>query len=317
MTYWNNKKVLITGGAGFLGSHVTEKLVSERGVSPESIRIPRSRETDLRIWENCVKVVNDVDVVIHLAGRGGGIGYNLAHPAELFYDNAIMGLQLMEASRQQGVEKFVAVGTVCSYPKFCPIPFREEDIWNGYPEETNAPYGLAKKMFIVQAQAYRQQYGFNAVVILPTNMYGPRDNFDLDASHVVSSIILKIHRAKSLRSKSLVVWGDGSPTRDLLYVEDAAEGILLATEKYDEPEPLNLGSGTEVSVKELVDILCKLMRFEGEIIYDKSKPNGQPRRCVSIERAKEKLGWSPKVSLLEGLGKTVEWFLSSQYASRV
>jgi GDP-L-fucose synthase len=312
MNSWVNKKILVTGGAGFLGSHVVEKLIKERGVEPENIRIPRSKDVDLRIWENCRKAVQDVDIVFHLAARVGGIGYNMKFPATLFYDNAIMGIQLMEAARQEGVEKFVTVGTICSYPKFTPVPFKEEDLWTGYPEETNAPYGIAKKLLLVQTQAYRQQYGFNASILFPTNLYGPRDNFDMDTSHVIPALILKMYHAKSIGSEQIVVWGDGTPTRDFLYVEDAAEGIVLAAEKYDKSEPLNLGSGREVSISELVELIRGLMSFEGTIVWDRSKPNGQPRRCVSIERAKKELGWSPRVSLEEGLRKTIQWFLSSR-----
>jgi GDP-L-fucose synthase len=312
MNSWVNKKILVTGGAGFLGSHVVEKLIKERGVEPENIRIPRSKDVDLRIWENCRKAVQDVDIVFHLAARVGGIGYNMKFPATLFYDNAIMGIQLMEAARQEGVEKFVTVGTICSYPKFTPVPFKEEDLWTGYPEETNAPYGIAKKLLLVQTQAYRQQYGFNASILFPTNLYGPRDNFDMDTSHVIPALILKMYHAKSLGSDQVVVWGDGTPSRDFLYVEDAAEGIVLAAEKYDKSEPLNLGSGREVSISELVELIRGLMSFEGTIVWDRSKPNGQPRRCVSIERAKKELGWSPRVSLEEGLRKTIQWFLSSR-----
>jgi GDP-L-fucose synthase len=312
MNSWVNKKILVTGGAGFLGSHVVEKLIKERGVEPENIRIPRSKDVDLRIWENCRKAVQDVDIVFHLAARVGGIGYNMKFPATLFYDNAIMGIQLMEAARQKGVEKFVTVGTICSYPKFTPVPFKEEDLWTGYPEETNAPYGIAKKLLLVQTQAYRQQYGFNASILFPTNLYGPRDNFDMDTSHVIPALILKMYHAKSIGSEQIVVWGDGTPTRDFLYVEDAAEGIVLAAEKYDKSEPLNLGSGREVSISELVELIRGLMSFEGTIVWDRSKPNGQPRRCVSIERAKKELGWSPRVSLEEGLRKTIQWFLSSR-----
>jgi GDP-L-fucose synthase len=315
MNFWRDKRILVTGGAGFLGTHLVKKLISQRGVNPERISIPRSKDMDLRTWENCMKSVRDVDVVIHLAGRVGGIGYNMKYPATVFYDNAIMGIQLMEAARQEGVEKFITVGTICSYPKFTPVPFKEEDLWKGFPEETNAPYGLAKKMQLVQAQAYRQQYGLNAIVLFLTNLYGPGDNFSADSSHVIPALISKIHHAKVLDSDHIVVWGDGTPTRDFLYVEDAADGILLAAEKYDRDEPLNLGSGEEVSVHDLVSLLCRLMNFKGRIVWDKSKPNGQPRRCVSIERARKELGWSPQVSLEEGLRQTVKWFVSSPNAT--
>ena len=307
MKFWNDKKVLVTGGAGFLGSFILEKL-KERGVSDENIRIPRSKNTDLRRWENCVEVVKDVDIVIHLAAKVGGIGYNQKYPATLFYDNAIMGIQMMEAARHEGVEKFVAMGTICAYPKFTPVPFREEELWNGYPEETNAPYGLAKKMMLVQSQAYRQQYGFNSVYLLPVNLYGPKDNFDPASSHVIPALIKKIFDAKESGEDYITVWGTGKATREFLFVEDAAEGIILAAEKYKKPEPVNLGSGFEISIKDLVELIAELAGFDGEIRWDTSKPDGQPRRCLDVSRAREGFGFEAKVRFREGVERTIGWY---------
>ncbi|MBT9151380.1 MAG: GDP-L-fucose synthase [candidate division WS2 bacterium] len=307
MAFWKDKKVLVTGGAGFLGSFIVEKL-KEEGVSEKNLRIPRSRDTDLRRWENCVEVVKDVDIIIHLAAKVGGIGYNQKYPATLFYDNAIMGIQMMEAARKEGVEKFVAVGTICAYPKFTPVPFKEEDLWSGYPEETNAPYGLAKKMMLVQSQAYRQQYGFNSIYLLPVNLYGPGDNFDPESSHVIPALIKKIFDAKESGKDYITVWGTGEATREFLYVEDAAEGIILATEKYNKPDPVNLGSGFEISIKELVELIAELAGFDGEIRWDTSKPDGQPKRCLDVSRAKEEFGFEAKVDFREGIRKTIEWY---------
>ena len=307
MVFWDNKKILVTGGAGFLGSFIVDKL-KERGVNGENIRIPRSRDTDLRLWVNCVEVVKDIDVVIHLAAKVGGIGYNQKYPATLFYDNAIMGIQMMEAARQEGVEKFVAVGTICAYPKFTPVPFKEDDLWNGYPEETNAPYGLAKKMLLVQSQAYRQQYGLNSIYLLPVNLYGPGDNFNPESSHVIPALIKKIFDAKESGKDYIEVWGTGKATREFLYVVDAAEGIILATEKYNKSEPVNLGSGFEISIKELVELIAEIARFDGEIREDTSKPDGQPRRCLDVSRAKEEFWFEAKVDFREGLRKTIEWY---------
>jgi len=308
MSFWENKKILVTGGAGFLGSHLVEKLINERHVSPENIMIPRSKNMDLRIWENCVKAVKDMDIVIHLAAKVGGIGYNMKYPATLFYDNAIMGIQLMEAARREEVEKFVAIGTICAYPKFTPAPFKEEDLWNGYPEETNAPYGLAKKMLLVQAQAYRKQYGFNAIYLLPVNLYGPRDNFDPESSHVIPALIKKIFDAKLKGEKSITVWGTGKASREFLYVEDAAEGILLATEKYNKPDPVNLGTGKELTIRELVNLIAELCEFEGEIIWDTTRPDGQPRRCLDVNKAEKEFGFKAKTDLKTGLVKTINWY---------
>ena len=307
MTFWNDKKVSVTGGAGFLGSFIVEKL-KEKGVNENDIRIPRSRDTDLRRWEKSVEVVKDVEVVIHLAAKVGGIGYNQKYPATLFYDNAIMGIQMMEAARQENIEKFVAVGTICAYPKFTPVPFKEDDLWKGYPEETNAPYGLAKKMLLVQSQAYRQQYGFDSIYLLPVNLYGPRDNFDLESSHVIPALIKKIFDAKESGEDCITVWGTGKATREFLYVEDAAEGIILATERYNKSEPVNLGSGFEISIKELVELIAEIAQFDGEIRWDTSKPDGQPRRCLDVSKAKEEFGFEAKVDFREGLRKTIEWY---------
>ena len=307
MTYWDNKKILVTGGAGFLGSFLVEKLRG-RGVREENIRIPRSKATDLRRWENCVRTVKDMDIVIHLAARVGGIGYNEAYPASLFFDNAIMGIQMMEAARQEAVKKFVAVGTVCAYPKFTRVPFREEELWNGYPEETNAPYGLAKKMLLVQSQAYRQQYGFNAIFLLPVNLYGPGDNFDLQSSHVIPALIRKFTEAVQNNQREVEIWGTGEVSREFLYVEDAAEGVVLATERYNKPEPVNIGAGFEIKIKDLVKLIAKLTGFSGEIRWDTTKPDGQPRRRLNTTRAKMEFGFEAKIDFTEGLRRTIEWY---------
>jgi len=306
---WENKTVLVTGGSGFLGSHVVE-LLNKRKV--KKIIVPSSKDCDLVELSNCHRIVQDVDVVFHLAAKVGGIGLNREKPAELFYDNIMMGTQLMHEAKIARVEKFIALGTICSYPKFAPVPFSEDLIWEGYPEETNAPYGLAKKMLLVQSQAYRQQYDFKSIVVFPTNLYGPRDNFNPSSSHVIPALILKFHNAKKNNLSSVSVWGDGSATRDFLYVEDAAHGIILAAEKYDDPRPINLGSNQEVSIKELVKIIAKLMDYGGSIVWDTSKPNGQPRRCVSNQRAEKEIGFKPQVGLEEGLKKTIDWFLKEE-----
>jgi GDP-L-fucose synthase len=308
MGFWEGKKILVTGGAGFLGSFIVEKLIHTKKVNPRSILIPRSKDIDLRKWENCVKAVKGMDIVIHLAAKVGGIGFNMKYPATLFYDNAVMGIQLMEAARQEGVQKFVAIGTVCAYPKYTPTPFKEEDLWNGYPEETNAPYGIAKKMLLVQAQAYRQQYGFNAIYLLPVNLYGPRDNFHPEHSHVIPALIRKIFEAKEAGEKSITLWGTGKATREFLYVEDAAEGIILATEKYDKSDPVNLGSGSEISIKDLAELISELAGFDGEIRWDTSKPDGQPRRSLDVSKAEKEFGFKAKVNLREGLKRTIEWY---------
>lgn len=302
-----NKKFLVTGGTGFLGSFVVQKLL-DRGVPKKNITIPRSKDFDLTKWENCQKVVKKQDIVIHLAAIVGGIGYNQQIPGQMFYDNLMMGAQLIEASRQSKVEKFVALGTICAYPKHTPVPFKESDLWNGYPEETNAPYGLAKKMLLVQAQAYRQQYGFNAIYLLPVNLYGPGDNFKPKSSHVIPALIKKIADAQKAGKKYIYVWGTGNASREFLYVEDCAEGIVLATEKYNKPEPVNLGASREIKIKDLVKVICKLMKFEGEIRWDSSKPDGQPRRMVDTTLAKKEFGFEAKINFEEGLKKTIDWY---------
>ena len=305
----SQKKILVTGGAGFLGSFVVEKLLA-MGVSKENIFIPRSKEFDLRNRVNCERVVQGQDIIIHLAANVGGIGYNQEKPAELFYDNLIMGVELMEAAHRAGVEKFVSVGSICSYPKFTPVPFREENFWAGYPEETNAPYGLAKKMLTVQAAAYCQQYGFNAISLLQVNLYGPRDNFNPQSSHVIPALIRKIYEAKKSGSDYVEVWGTGRPTREFLYVEDAAEGIILAAEKYNKPEPVNLGSGFEISIKDLASKIAGLLDFKGEIRWDASKPDGQPRRLLDVSKAEKEFGFIAKTTFDEGLKKTIDWYTS-------
>ena len=302
------KKILITGAHGFVGKHLVKNLLEKRKVPKKNLFLPVAEELDLKKWENCNKAVRGRDIVIHLAAKVGGIGLNREIPGEMFYDNAIMSIQLMEAARRAGVEKFVAIGTICAYPKFTPLPFKEEDLWNGYPEETNAPYGLAKKMALIQAQAYRQQYGFNAIYLLPVNMYGPGEKFDPRSSHVIAAIIRKVYEAKKAGRNYIEAWGTGKATREFLYVEDGAEGIISATEKYDRSEPINLGSGVEISVKELVQLICKLMDFKGEIRWDTSKPDGQPRRCLDISKAKKEFSFLAKMPLEKGLIKTIQWY---------
>lgn len=304
----SKKRVLVTGGAGFLGSHVVEKLI-RRGV--RNLFVPRSTEFDLREKERCREAVQGQDVVIHLAAKVGGIGFNQRNPGELFYENMIMGVQIMEEARKAGVEKFVAVGTVCAYPKFTPTPFKEEDLWNGYPEETNAPYGLAKKMLLVQAQAYRAQYGFDAIYVIPVNLYGPRDKFDPKSSHVVPALIRKAIEAKQNNLPHIKVWGTGCATREFLYVEDAAEAIVLAAERYSRPHPVNLGSGQEISIKDLTHNICNLIGYEGEIRWDFSKPDGQPRRKLDTSKAFLEFGFKARTPFKEGLRNTIEWYLST------
>jgi GDP-L-fucose synthase len=307
MSFWSTKRVLITGGAGFLGAFVVEKL-RQRGC--KDIFVPRRKDYDLVEMGAVKRIHKDTqpNMVIHLAARVGGIGANQANPGKFFYDNLMMGAQLMEVGRQAGVEKFVTISTICAYPKFTPVPFKEEDLWNGYPEETNAPYGLAKKMLLVQSQAYRQQYGFNSIVLFPVNLYGPRDNFDLQTSHVIPALIRKCLEAKRRGPSNIEVWGDGSPTREFLYVEDAAEGICLAAERYDSSEPVNLGSGMEISIKDLVHTIKRMTGFTGEIIWDTTKPNGQPRRSLDTSRAEKHFGFRAKTSFEEGLRRTIEWY---------
>lgn len=312
MGYWAEKKILVTGGAGFLGSSIVGKLVNEKSVNPKDIRIPRSKELNLLKWENCQSAVAGVDIVIHLAARVGGIGFNQKNPATLFYDNVLMGVQMMEAARQAGVEKFVALGTVCAYPKFTPVPFKEENLWNGYPEETNAPYGIAKKSMLVQANAYREQYGFNAIYLLPVNLYGPKDNFDPNSSHVIPALIKKMVDAKLAGLPEVAVWGTGNASREFLYVEDAAEGIILATEKYDKSAPVNLGVGKEITIKELVNLIARIAGYNGKIVWDTSKPDGQPRRCLDVTRAQREFGFTAKTSFEIGVKKTVDWYVQTK-----
>ena len=309
--YFANQRVLVTGGAGFLGSFVVERL---RARGCREIFVPRSRDYDLVDIAGVRKLYDDArpDLVIHLAAQVGGIGANLKNPGKYFYDNLMMGVQLIEEGRRRGLAKLVATGTICAYPKFAPVPFREDDLWNGYPEETNAPYGLAKKMLLVQSQAYREQYGFNSVVLFPVNLYGPRDNFDLESSHVIPAMIRKIDDAARRGAGEVVLWGDGTPTREFLYVEDAADGILAAAERYDGSQPINLGSGAEISIRELAQTIARLMDYRGRFVYDSSKPNGQPRRQLSVERAAALLGWRAQTSFEEGLTKTITWWKQNQ-----
>ena len=302
------KKILITGAHGFVGKHLVKNLLEKRKVPKKNLFLPTIEDLDLKKWENCQKAVKSQDIVIHLAAKVGGIGLNREIPGEMFYDNIIMGAYLMEASRQAGIEKFVAIGTICAYPKFTAVPFKEEDLWSGYPEETNAPYGLAKKMLLVQAQAYRQQYGFNAIYLLPVNMYGPEDSFELRKSHVIAALIKKVYEVKKEGRNYIEAWGTGKPTREFLYVEDGVEGIILAAEKYDKPEPINLGSGIEISIKDLVQLICKIMDFKGEIHWDTSKPDGQPRRRLDVSRAEKEFGFKAKTNFEEGLKRTIKWY---------
>ncbi len=303
----SNKRIVVTGGAGFLGNKVIEFL-AEAGADVNKITIPRSRENDLRSMEVCQRISQQQDIIIHLAAHVGGIGLNQAKPAELFYDNLMMGTQLIHAAYQAGVEKFVCVGTICAYPKFTPVPFKEDDLWNGYPEETNAPYGIAKKALLVQLQSYRQQYGFNGVYLLPVNLYGPADNFDPKSSHVIPALIRKVYEAQQRGDKQLPVWGDGSPSREFLYVDDAARGIVMATQYYNDSEPVNLGTNAEITIRDLVETICELMNFTGEIVWETDKPNGQPRRCLDTQRAKEKFGFTAAVEFKQGLKNTIEWY---------
>jgi GDP-L-fucose synthase len=302
------KRILVTGGAGFLGKQVI-KYLCQAGAEPNKITVPRSRDCDLRIMENCQRAVGQQDVIIHLAAHVGGIGLNREKPAELFYDNLMMGTQLIHAAYQAGVQKFVCVGTICAYPKFTPVPFKEDDLWNGYPEETNAPYGIAKKALLVQLQSYRQQYNFDGIYLLPVNLYGPEDNFDPRSSHVIPALIRKVYEAQQRGDKQIPVWGDGSPTREFLYSEDAALGIVMGTQYYSEAEPVNLGTGSEISIKDLILLICELMEFEGEIVWETDKPNGQPRRCLDIDRAKQAFGFEAQVDFEEGLRRTIDWYI--------
>jgi len=313
MSNWRGKSILVTGGSGFLGQYVVNRLTQE---GADRIVVPRSTEHDLRREADVIRLLDEArpDLVFHLAAAVGGIGANRENPGKFLYDNLMMGVLLMEHGRQRGVEKFVTVGTICSYPKFTPVPFREEDIWNGYPEETNAPYGLAKKMLMVQGQAYRQQYGFNSIHVLPVNLYGPGDNFDPASSHVIPALIKKCVEAAAERAPAVEVWGTGGATREFLYVDDAAEGILLAAAKYDDAEPVNLGAGFEISIRELAEMIADLCGFTGTLVWDASKPDGQPRRCLDTTRAR-RFGFSARTGFEEGLRATIEWYRARQLAS--
>ena len=311
MSYWTDKRVVVTGGAGFLGAVVVAQL---RQQGCRNIVVPRSIDYDLVDMGAVRRLYADAtpDLVLHLAARVGGIGANQTHAGQFFYDNLMMGTQLMEVGRQRNLEKFVALATICSYPKYTPVPFREEDLWTGYPEETNAPYGLAKKMMLVQAQAYRQQYGFNAVVLFPVNLYGPGDNFDMQTSHVIPALIRKCMEAKERGDDRVVLWGDGSPSREFLYVDDAARAILLAAEHYNGNEPINLGTGHEITIQALAHLIADAVGFTGEIVWDTAKPNGQPRRCLEVSRAKQLFGFESTTAFTDGIQKTVSWFQANR-----
>jgi GDP-L-fucose synthase len=304
---WPQERVVVTGGAGFLGGYVVEAL---RQKGCREIFVPRSKDYDLVDMAAVKRLYADArpTLVLHLAARVGGIGANRRNPGKFFYDNLMMGVQLIEVGRQVGLRKLVALGTICAYPKFCPVPFREDDIWNGYPEETNAPYGLAKKMLLVQSQSYREQYAFDSVVLFPVNLYGPRDNFDLETSHVIPALIRKCVEARERGERRLVVWGDGSPSREFLHARDAAEAIVAAAERYDKSDPVNVGAGFEIKIRDLVPLVAKLCRFEGEVVWDTTKPNGQPRRMLDTSRALREFGWKARIPFEEGLRDTVEWF---------
>jgi GDP-L-fucose synthase len=303
--FWTDKKVVITGGDGFLGRHLVAKIKAK---NPKSIFIPKRSQFDLRKYEDCLKVAKKGNVIIHLAANVGGIGYNREFPATLFDDNILMGTFMMMAAREAKVKKYVALGTICAYPKFTPVPFKEENLWLGYPEETNAPYGLAKKMQLVQAQAYRQQYGFNAVFLLPVNLYGPGDNFDPKSSHVIPALIRKFVEAKRENESEVIVWGTGKASREFLYVDDAAEALVLATEKYNKADPVNLGAGFEIKIKDLVLLIKKLTGYQGEVVWDETKPNGQPRRMLDVSRAEKEFGFKAQMPFEKGLKNTIEWY---------
>jgi GDP-L-fucose synthase len=303
--FWQNKRVLVTGGTGFLGNHLVRAI---RKLQPKKLRVPTSKTHDLRQQSACAKVVKDIDIVIHLAANVGGIGYNQQFPGTLFYDNLVMGVHLMEEARLAGVKKFVSLGTICSYPKYTQVPFKEEALWEGYPEETNAPYGLAKKMLLTQGEAYHQQYGFNAIYLLQVNLYGPGDNFDPRSSHVVPALIRKFIEARNTNQPTVEIWGTGKPTREFLFVEDAVRGIILATEKYNKPDPVNLGASFEISIKELATLIMKLTGYKGKIVFNTSKPDGQPRRKLDVTRAKKEFGFEAEIKFAEGLKKTIGWY---------
>ena len=306
----SKQKILVTGGAGFLGKQVVAQLLAA-GADRGKISIPRSKDLDLCKWENCQKAVDRQDLVIHLAAHVGGIGLNKEKPAELFYDNLMMGTQLIHAAYQAGVSKFVCVGTICAYPKFTPVPFKEDDLWIGYPEETNAPYGIAKKALLVQLEAYRQQYDFNGIYLLPVNLYGPGDNFDPASSHVIPALIRKVHEAKVAGDRSISVWGDGSPTREFIYSDDAARGIVISAQLYNSSDPVNLGTNREITIKDLITLICKLMDYDGELVWQTDKPNGQPRRCLDTSRAKERFGFEAEIGFEEGLRRTIAWYCAN------
>ena len=309
--FWKTRRILVTGGAGFLGEYIIEKL-RDRGAG--TVTLPLEEEYDLRKLPDIQRMYDTMkpDIVIHLAAKVGGIGANRDHPGTFFYDNLIMGVQLIEEARLRGVGKFVAIGTICAYPKYTPVPFKEENLWNGYPEETNAPYGLAKKMLLVQSQAYRQEYGFNSIHILPVNLYGPRDNFAPASSHVIPALIKKCFDAIDSGDDHITVWGTGSASREFLYADDAAEGILLAAEKYDESEPVNLGAGFEITIRNLAEKIVEMTGFTGELVWDTTKPDGQPRRCLDTSRAYEKFGFRASMDFAEGLSRTIEWYRSTR-----
>ena len=313
MSFWTDKKVVVTGGAGFLGRRVVARL-TEQGT--RDVFVPRSRDYDLVQFQDAVRLHESArpDIVIHLAAQVGGIGANRDNPGRFFYENLMMGVQLMEVSRRSNVQKFVAAGTICAYPKVTPVPFKEENLWDGYPEETNAPYGLAKKMLLVQSQAYRQQYGFNSIYLLPVNLYGPDDNFDLNTSHVIPAMIRKCVEAVREGHQEIVLWGTGTPTREFLYVDDAAEGIVLAAERYDSSEPVNLGASREVSIRDLALLIARFTGFEGRIVWDSSKPDGQPRRALDTSRAERQFGFKASTTLADGLKQTVAWYRSVKSA---
>lgn len=316
MTFWENKRFAVTGGSGFLGSYVVSALKSH---GAKAVFVPRSQDYDLRTYDAVLRLLADAkpNIIIHMAAVVGGIGANRERPAEFFYDNLMMGAQLMHEAYKSGVEKFVTIGTVCAYPKFTPVPFKEDDLWEGYPEETNAPYGLAKKMLLVQGQAYYDQYGFKSIYLLPTNLYGPGDNFDPATSHVIPALIKKAIDAKEAGDDQIVVWGDGSPTREFLYAGDAAKGILRATEHYDDPVPVNLGSGDEISIKELVEVIVEETGFQGKVVWDTSKPNGQPRRKLDTSRAEHAFGFKAGTPFREGLRQMIAWYQEQREAGTV